>query len=262
MKLKLHWQIFIAMALGAVFAFSLGEKALIAAPLGTIFIRLLKMIIVPLVLTSITTAVAGMGGSLGRVGTKTFGYYLLTSMLAILLGLVLANSIRPGVGIDLSATGEVFDKASLTTPQSLLDFIVRIIPVNVLGSAASGDILGVIFWSILFGLVITRLPPKPQEFLTNLFDYGFQAVMILTRGVIRLAPIGVFGLISRAVATSGLELFRGVALYMVTITAGLTIHLFVILPLVFFLFTRMNPIMHFRAMTAAMITAFSTSSSG
>ena len=262
MKLKLHWQIFIAMALGAVFAFSLGEKALIAAPLGTIFFRLLKMIIVPLVLTSITTAVARMGGDFGRVGAKTFGYYLLTSMLAIVLGLVLANSIRPGAGIELSTTGEVFDKSSLTTPESLIDFIIRIIPTNVLGAAASGDILGIIFWSIIFGFVITRLPPKPKEFLTNLFDYSFQAVMILTRGVIRLAPIGVFGLINKAVATSGLELFRGVAMYMVTITAGLTIHLFVILPLVLFLFTRLNPIKHFQAMTAAMITAFSTSSSG
>ena len=264
LRLKLHWQILIAMALGAVFALALGEKALIAAPLGTIFMRLLKMIIVPLIITSITTGVAGLGDSktLGRMGAKTLGYYFLSSMLAILVGLTLANLIRPGAGADIAGAGDEFDLSELQRPDSLADILIRMIPTNPVKAAAEGDILGVIFFSIVFGFAITKLSGKPHTFLLNLFNYGFHAMMKLTHGIIRLAPIGVFGLISNAVATAGFDLFRAVGLYMITIGTGLTIHLFVILPLLFIFFTRENPKRHFQAMAAAMATAFSTSSSG
>jgi DAACS family dicarboxylate/amino acid:cation (Na+ or H+) symporter len=264
MKLKLHWQIFIAMILGTVFALLLGDKALIAAPLGTIFMRLLKMIIVPLVLTSITTGVAQLGDShaLGRLGAKTLGYYFLSSVLAILVGLTLTNLIQPGHGLVISGTGNGFDPSQLQQPQSLGEIIVRLIPVNPVQAAAQGDILGLIFFSLMFGFAITRLKGKPYEFLLNFFDYSFRAMMRLTRGIIRLAPIGVFGLISSAVATAGFDLFKAVGMYMITIGSGLTVHLFVILPLLIFLFTRHSPIKHFQALAPAMATAFSTSSSG
>ena len=104
MKLKLHWQIFIAMALGALWATLFPAQAMLAAPLGDIFMRLLKMVIVPLILTSITAGVAGIGDSrsLGRLGAKTFLYYVVTSMLAITIGLTLANVIQPGVGLEVA----------------------------------------------------------------------------------------------------------------------------------------------------------------
>jgi proton glutamate symport protein len=263
MKIKLHWQILIAMVLGTIFALLLGEKALLAAPLGTIFMRLLKMIIVPLVLTSITTGVAQLGDShaLGRLGAKTLGYYFLSSVLAILVGLTLTNLIQPGRGLVISGGGD-FDPTQLQQPQSLGEIIVRLIPVNPVQAAAQGDILGLIFFSLVFGFAITRLKGKPYEFLLNFFDYSFRAMMRLTRGIIRLAPIGVFGLISSAVATAGFDLFKAVGMYMITIGSGLTIHLFIILPLLIFLFTRRSPIKHFRALAPAMATAFSTSSSG
>ena len=99
MKIKLYWQVLIAMVLGIAFALIFKEQALIAKPLGTIFMRLLKMIIVPLIIFSITSGVINLGKNIGRVGSKTFGYYLLTSLLAIIIGLTLANTIQPGVGI-------------------------------------------------------------------------------------------------------------------------------------------------------------------
>lgn len=261
MKLKLHWQILIAMALGAIFAVALGEKALIAAPLGDIFMRLLKMIIVPLILTSITSGVAGLGDpkTLGRVGAKTLGYYFMSSMIAIIIGLTLTNLIQPGVGAKVPETSIEYQ---IEQPDSVGSIFVRMIPENFVRAAAEGDILALIFFSIVFGFAITQLKGKPRDFLTNLFDHGFQAMMKLTHAIIRLAPIGVFGLISKAVVEAGFELFKAVGMYMITIGVGLTLHLVIVLPLLLFLFTRENPIKHGRAMASAMATAFSTSSSG
>lgn len=263
-KLKLHWRVLIAMALGTIFALIFKEDALFVAPLGTIFMRLLKMIIVPLILFSITTGVASLGDSktLGRMGAKTFIYYFVTSIFAILVGLILTNIIQPGVGVEMSGSVQSFDPSSLQKPSSLGGIIIRMIPLNPIAAMADGDMLGVIFWSIVFGFAITRLSGRPQEMLTHFFDYGFQAMMKLTHGIIALLPIGVFGLITKAVATAGFDLFRAVGLYMLTIVSGLLIHWLITLPIIFYLFTRLNPIKHFKAMASAFMTAFSTSSSG
>jgi len=262
MKLKLYWQVLIAMVLGIAFALIFQEKSLIAKPLGTIFMRLLRMVIIPLILFSITSGVISLGKNIGRVGAKTFGYYLMTSLLAILIGMFLANVIRPGDGIDLNMAQESFNAATLTTPSSPFDIVIRMVPLNPVQAAAEGDILGLIFWCIVFGSVIPRLPVKSSEFLQDLFEAGFKAMMVLTRAIIKFLPIGVFGLISTAVATVGFDLFKGVAVYMVTIAIGLTLHTFIVLPIIFYLFTKINPITHFRAIASAMATAFSTSSSG
>jgi Na+/H+-dicarboxylate symporter len=157
---------------------------------------------------------------------------------------------------------ESFNAATLTTPSSPFDIVIRMVPLNPVQAAAEGDILGLIFWCIVFGSVIPRLPVKSSEFLQDLFEAGFKAMMVLTRAIIKFLPIGVFGLISTAVATVGFELFKGVAVYMVTIAIGLTLHTFIVLPIIFYLFTKINPITHFRAIASAMATAFSTSSSG
>jgi Na+/H+-dicarboxylate symporter len=220
------------------------------------------MIIVPLIIFSITSGVINLGKNIGRVGSKTFGYYLLTSLLAILIGLTLANTIQPGVGLDLGTITTDFDPSALNTPNSPFDIIIRMVPINPFAAAMEGDILGVIFWCIIFGSVIPRLPKKPRKFLKRFFNAGFQAMMLLTQAIIKFLPIGVFGLISTAVASIGFELFKGVAMYMVTIAIGLTLHAFVVLPIIFFLFTRISPMKHYRAIASAMATAFSSSSSG
>lgn len=264
MKLKLHWQVLIAMAAGILFALIFGEKSLIVEPLGILFMRLLKMVIIPLVLFSITSGVAnlGSGKSLGRIGLKTFGYYFMTSIAAILIGLILTNIIKPGMGITLADSRKAFDPSTLNAPDSPLDIFIRMIPVNPISAMVNGDMLAVIFWSIIFGSTLIRLPDKPKRTLVNFFNAGFEAMMILTGGIIKLLPIGVFGLITKAVATTGFDLFRAVGMYMFTIGTGLTLHLFLTLPVIFYLFTRINPIKHFRAIAPAMAAAFSTSSSG
>jgi Na+/H+-dicarboxylate symporter len=220
------------------------------------------MIIVPLVFTSIVSGVvaAGSGRSLGRLFSKTLGYYLLTSMLAIGVGLVAVNLIRPGdaasfEGVDAGTLPE------LNTPSSVLDLVVAIVPDNVVAAASAGDMLALIFFSIVLGMAITGLPDAPRQRLVDLFDAGFRVMMRLTQGVIVFLPLGVFALITRLVGESGLEPFRALALYAVTIVIGLSIHLFVVLPLALILLGGVRPRAHFANMFEAIAMAFSTSSS-
>jgi Na+/H+-dicarboxylate symporter len=262
--LKLYWKVFIGMGAGIVYALLLGEQAMNVAPLGDLFLKLLKMVIVPLILTSITSGVAGLrdSRSLGRLGAKTFGYYFLTSILAILIGLTLTNIFRPGVGTELQVGAEEFDPETLQQPTGLGSIFLRMVPANPIAAAAEGNILALIFFSIVLGLAITKLPEKEYAYMNTLFGTLFRVIMKMTHGIIQFLPFGVFGLIAKAVASTGFELFWAVGMYMVTIGAGLTVHIAIALPLVFWLFTRINPIRHYKAMASALVAAFSTSSSG
>ncbi len=260
---RLHWQILAAMAVGIVAGLVGGQPfADKVGWMGTLFIKLLKMIIVPLIFTSIVSGVASVGGGrdLGRLFSKTLGYYMLTSLLAILAGLLAVNLIRPGVGANI-AGAEKAAMPELSTPSSPVDLLLDIVPENVLAAAAEPNMLAVIFFCILLGMAIASLPETPRQLLTKTFDAGFQAMMKLTGGVILFLPIGVFGLITRLVGSSGLESFRALGLYMVTIAASLTFHLFVTLPLVLLVLGRIRPSIHFRNMIEPLVMAFSTSSS-
>ena len=262
-NLKLHWQVLIAMIGGAFVAMIFGERALIFSPLGTIFMKLLKMVIVPLILFSVTSGVTSIGDSntLGRMGVKVFGYYMLTSILAILVGLSLTNLLQPGRGINFSVDSNKFDPSTLSQPNSLADIIIRMIPSNPIKAMADGEILALIFWSIVLGIAITQISDKPKKAIIKGFDYGFELMMKLTQGIISFLPIGVFGLIINAIVNSGIDLFKVIGFYWITIAIGLSIHWLIILPLVFYSFTKINPIKHWKAMSSAFITAFSTSTS-
>ncbi len=266
-KLKLHWQILIAMIIGVAvgYMFQNNTQSMaysIITSMGTIFVRLLKMIIVPLIFTSIITGVSSItdSGRLGRLGVKTLLYYLTTSLFAILVGLTLTNIIQPGVGVELTQT-KSFDASTLKTPGSPAEILIRMIPLNPISAAASGDMLGLIFFAIFLGMAITQIDTQFRTTLTTFFDAFFHAIMKVTEIIIKFAPIGVLGLITKTVANSGLEMFAAVGMYMMTIAMGLSIHLFISLPIIFTVLTGLNPIVHFKAMTSAMATAFSTSSS-
>jgi Na+/H+-dicarboxylate symporter len=261
---QLHWQIFAAMALGAAVGVMGGEG--VVPPIGwmgTLFIRLLKMIIVPLIVFSIISGVSSVAGSgrLGRLFTKTFGYYILSSLLAILSGLFFVNLIRPGRGANL-VSASAADLPPLETPGSMLDVIQQIVPNNLVAALAKPDMLAIIFFCILFGAAIAALPESPRRAIGGFFDAGFQVMMKLTGWIIALAPLGVFGLIVSMVGTTGFASFKALGLYMVTIAAGLTLHMFVTLPLLLILLGKINPRVHFRNMMEPLAVAFSTASSG
>ncbi|HGY91177.1 MAG TPA: cation:dicarboxylase symporter family transporter [Planctomycetes bacterium] len=230
--------------------------------IADIFISLLKMLIVPLVLTSIITGVAGLGGGadLGRLSAKTFFYYVLTSMLAIMTGLILANVIQPGVGADLGLTAE--KASSFQELPSLWDIFRRIVPPNIVTAFSNnGAMLQIIFFALLFGWAITKLAEPHASRLKDLFDSLFAAMMEIAKVVLSLIPIGVMALIAKVVGETGFGIFKPLAVYMVTVVAGLTFHSLVVLPLLVWLLGRANPWKHMKAVSPALVTAYFTSSS-
>ena len=269
-NISLHWQIIFCMILGTIsgvifnnIGFDNSSIYSVILLLGDIFIRLLKMVIVPLIFTSIIIGVSSIKdrSKIGRLGFKTFLYYISTSLIAILIGLFLANTIEPGVGASTISNAGSFDTSKLNTSNSILDILKRMIPINPISALSSGDMLGIIFFAIFFGIVLSFVESKYSKTILTLIDAIYHVIMRMTQVVIKCAPIGVFGLMTKAVANSGLSIFKELGMYALTIACGLSIHLFIVLPLILLLVVKVNPLNHFRSMASAMVTAFSTSSS-
>ena len=261
---RLHWQGLTAMGVGALFGFVGGEPmADRVGWIGDLFMKLLRMVIVPLVLTSIISGVASVGGgrSLGRLFSKTMGYYVLSSFLAAFVGLLMVNLIRPGVGANLTGTDQQA-LPELSTPESPIQLLLDIVPQNVVQAAATADMLALIFFCIVFGAALSTLPDKSRRPLVEFFDALFHVMMTLTSGSIKFLPIGVFALITRMIGTTGFDAFRPLAMYALTIFSGVTIHFFVSLPILLILLGRISPRIHFANMREPLLIAFSTSSSG
>jgi Na+/H+-dicarboxylate symporter len=285
MKLKLHWQILIALVL-AVFAGHLSgtEGTLLGVKLyavyvfiGALFMNALKMIIVPLIISSIITGVSGVGGSrgLGRLGGKTVLFYMTTSLLAILTGLLFVNLLNPGIvngeparevlGLSQEAVAQVAEKVQGRSASDLSDVFLSMVPPNIVLAAAEGQMLGLIFFSLLFGFFMTRIDRESGDLLSR-FWQGVSGVMMgITDLVMKFAPLGVFGLVAKTVAGIGPEQLDDLAVSLGTFTLSvllaLFVHVVVTLPLLLVLVARVNPLAHFKAMMPALLTAFSTASS-
>jgi Na+/H+-dicarboxylate symporter len=233
----------------------------LAEVLSEVFLRLLRMAIMPLIITSITAAVISVGErrNLGILGARTFGYYVISSLLAIITGLILVNLFKPGVGSTIQLDEAVTDIPA--TRQSLGDLLIDIIPENPFAALAEGQVLPIIFFCILLGYFITQLDEPYKTQLGGFFQAGFQAMMKLTRFVVWSAPLGVFGINAMIVATTGFEAFRTLGFYFMVVLIGLAIHAAITLPILLRLFTGKNPMRHYRGMPPALITAFSTCSS-
>lgn len=261
---RLHWQVLIAMILGFSTGILFGEPVADKVGwLGDLFMKLLRMIIVPLVLTSIVSGVASVGGgkAIGRLFSRTLGYYVVSSALAALTGLFLVNLIRPGVDANL-VDAATQDMPELSTPDSAVDLLLDIVPANFFAAASASDMLAIIFFCIVLGASITTLPDKPRVLVTDIFNAFFKVMMALTSGIIKFLPLGVFGLMTTMAATTGFSSFAALAKYVVTIASGLTIHLFVTLPILLYFWGRISPKIHFANMREPLLVAVSTSSSG
>ncbi|MBU2651782.1 MAG: dicarboxylate/amino acid:cation symporter [Bacteroidetes bacterium] len=262
-KFPLHWQILLALLLGIILGLFLPGWVIWVEWMGDIFLRALKMIIIPLILSSIISGVTNIGSAenLGRLGFKTIGYYLLTSTVAILTGLILVNLIQPGIGADLGFSKQVDGLDVLK--ESFGDTLINIIPSNIFQAFVENRMLSVIFFAVIFGFFITKTAEKSRVFLTDLFNSLFEVMMKITMFIIRFAPLGVLGIVAKQVAETEdiLSLAQTMGIYMITVLAGLLIHSGITLPLICRLIGRINPARHFRAVTTPLLTAFSTSSS-
>ncbi len=279
-RLALHWQIALAIALAALAGWTAGPGGAIFGLrwvslfefIGTLFINALKMIILPLIAASMIASIAGMGRGLARLGGRTLGFYLLTSSLAVLIGLAWVNLLSPGisqgkpVGRVLALGGQHAGVAArLQASGSLGDLaaiFLRMIPTNVLSAAAdNGRILAVIFFSLLFGYALSRSSGPAIDTVRRFWEGIYQVMMRITGWIMRLAPIGVFGLVAGVVAQTGFQAMRPLVWFSVTVLAALATHLFIVLPLLLLLFARVRPYRLFRPMAPALLTAFSTASS-
>lgn len=260
-KLSLTHYIFIGFFLGICAGWMIGGDILpIADPLAEIFLRLLRMAIMPLIITSIISGVVSVGSAagLGRLSIKTFAYYMLSSLMAILTGLVLVNIFKPGVGAEIGL--ELSPEKIPAAEQGLGELLINLIPENPFAAMAKGDVLPIIFFSILFGFFVTRLSERPRAQLADFFHAAFEAMMKLTLFVVWSAPLGVFGIISRIVAQTGFDAFKSLGFYFMVVLLGLAVHASVNLPLLLSLVARVNPIKHYKGMPSALVMAFSTCS--
>ncbi len=289
-QVKLHWKILSGMALGVVAGLALqsfvpaewvesvsssGVVRRVLAPdcpraawLGPlvvaadVFMRLLKMLIVPLVFSSIVSGVTGVAGGreFGRLGAKTLAYYLCTSLLAIFSGLLLVNLFHPGTGAALGL--RIPEQFTPGQGRSFVDVLQRMVPPNVFEALAdNAQMLQIIVFALILGFFIARTPAPHGPRLRGLFDSTFAVMMRVADWVLSLIPYGVFALVAKVVGETGFEAFRPLAYFMLVVTGGLLLHAVVILPLLLRFLGGISPWGWFQAMSPALMTAFTTSSS-
>jgi proton glutamate symport protein len=276
-KAKIPWKILLAIVLAIFFGAWAGQdKGLLGVTyfslmdiFGTIFLNALTLIVVPLVSSSIISGVARIGNekSFGRLGGKMFAFYIGTSFLAILIGLFFVNIISPGTSIaaqSLNASTEDHSQSLMqnqTEGQTMIRFLVQIIPPNIVDIFSQGHMLGLICFSLVFGFAISKIDPQPSQILQGFWQGLFQTMIRITQIIMKLLPYGVFCLVGKTFAITGFQSLESLALFFITTMVGLAAFMFIGLPLLLKLIGRVSPMRHFKAMTPALITAFSTSSS-
>ncbi len=266
-KLALHYQILIALVMGAFFGYHFSDATAYTNWAGDVFLRGLNMIIVPLILCSIITGVASVGNAdnLGRLGLKTMGYYVLTTFLAIITGFALVSIFQPGVGADLGFKAPVENISAIS--DSFGTTLIKIIPSNIFESFSQGHMLSIIFFAVLFGFFITKIEKEKQSALLGILNAALDVIMKITLFVIKFTPIGIFSISAKVIAqqvelgNNVGEILSRLGIYILTVLLGLFIHGLITLPLTVKFLGRANPIKHMRNMATPLLTAFSTSSS-
>jgi Na+/H+-dicarboxylate symporter len=253
--------VLVAIILGALFGSFLPELALQQKIIGTIFISLLKMLVVPLVFASIYISILGLGSieHLKRIGIKTIGLYMLTTALAVLLAIIAMNIFN--IGEQVSHEGLEYAKAATIAPFSASNMILSFIPTNIFASLSNGSMMQIIVFAIFFGVASLHLPVKTQEPLIALFTSVSDAMLVIAEWIIKLTPIGVFSLISYVIADQGIEVILGLYKYLLLVIGVYLVHGLITLPIVLRIFTKVNPYKYLLDIREAPIMAFSTASS-
>jgi len=283
MKINLQTKMLIGIlagAAGGILAFVfLGDDPGLGAfiryvtqPVGQVFIRLLFMLVVPLIFSALALGVLGLGDlrHLGRVGSKMLIYTVVMSAIAVLLGLVLVNTIEPGAGISPEMKERLQQgaaeraanlPAAAVAPKTGIDLFVQIVPDNPIRAAASGDMLAIIFFSLMIGISMALIQSERVRRFQEVLEGLYEITMKLIAMVISLAPVGVSALLFTLTAQLGYEILWQLLRYVATVLLALALHQFVVYPLAIRFLGRMNPLDFFWKIEEAMVTAFATSSS-
>jgi len=278
--MRLHTQITIALILGlaaGLLANLLGidplTNILVAIePIGTAWIRLITMVVIPLVFASLIVGTASLGDitKLGRIGGKTVAYYLVTTAVAVSIGLLVSNLIQPGSGMSeaaLAGLRSTYGAEGATRVDlaqhapSMVEVLLGMIPRNPVRAMADGDMLPIIFFAIFFGAAISALPAEKRDPLVVFFDGVNEAAMIMIHWIMKLAPIAVFVLIAAVIARFGTDIIASLGIYSLTVIAGLLLHVGITYMLILKYLGGWRPLDFLRKIRDPQLIAFSTSSS-
>ena len=276
-RIALHWQILGAILLAILVGMNMTPESglyQVCSFIGTLFLNALRMVVVPLVCASIICGIIGISGrDLGRLGSKTLVFYLVTSSLAITVGLTVVNLFNPGLvdgqpaasmlglTVDTQEMQQNLDQASERGLGDIVDVLLRMVPPNVVAAAAEGQMLGLIFFSLLFAFFAARIEGEPGKVIRSFWQAIFDVMMRITMFIMHFAPIGVFGLVARTISSTGVSALLALFWFALAVTVALAIHMLITQPLLLTLVGRVRPRRHFRAMAPALLTAFSTASS-
>lgn len=232
--------------------------------LGQLFLNALTLLVIPLVMSAIISGIGQIRGeaSFARLGGKTFGVYMITSGVAALTGVatVLVVKLLPIKMGALSATATQALPALDTTSDPVTSLLLRIIPTNIFNAAANGNILGIIFFSILFGFALATIRSEEAHVLNSFWKAFFQTLMKMTQYIMKIMPVGVFCLVAKLVAVHGLQSIKGLWAFFAAVVVGLSLYAFLVIPLLLKI-RGMSPVKFYKALFPAFITGFSTSSS-
>ncbi len=226
---------------------------------GSLFIKLMRMLVVPLVFCSIVVGAASISDirKIGTIGGRTIGIYLITTALAVTIALLIGILVKPGAGLNMVAAAQ---SSNVTLNQTMTDTILNMVPDNPINSLASGDMIPVIIFALLIGIILAKLKEE-TEIVGKFFAQGNRIMMEMTSIVMKFAPIGVFCLMARTFAGLGFEGLLPLGKYIMCVLIGLAIQAFIVYPSMLVVFTRLNPIRFFRKFISVMFFAFSSSTS-
>lgn len=262
MKLKLHSQILMGILFGALLGILFREDILFLKPLGDVFIRLLRMVMVPLVFSSIVMGMASLGSIkyLGRLGIRTFVFFLSSNVVAVLLGLLVVNLFNPGKNSHILGTQIAIPETVHQTSFSWSAFFVDMVPNNIFEAMSSDHMLAVIFFAVLAGAAMLVVGRKADP-LAKIIDSLNEVMLQVTYWVMKCAPIGVCALMAVLIGRTGFSAFKPLAFYMVTVLMGLSLMMFLVYPFVLLVLSNYSPVLFYKKMFPAIVTAFFTDSS-
>ncbi|MBT4989666.1 MAG: dicarboxylate/amino acid:cation symporter [Rickettsiales bacterium] len=261
---KIHlWQkIFIAMILGAMLGYLIGDKATMLKPIGDIFVNMIKMIVIPLIFFSISAAITSMEHthSLGRIGTKSIILYLFSTAIALVIALCLATIFDPSAGVQTTLEFNSNAESSNAAKVSLASMIVNMVPTNPVQAMAEGNVLQIIVFAVFLGTAV-NLAGKKVEKVAEAFSIAAEVTYSLTSIIMKFAPYGVFALIGWVVGTQEPEIITSLGMVVVVVIFACIFHMLIVYSLFIGLLSRLNPLIFFKKIADAQIMAFSTSSS-
>ncbi len=281
--MKLYTKILLGMLVGIIVGvifnqFGLQHLVVYTDPIGTIFIRLVKMLVVPLVLVSLILGAASLGDirKVGKMGLKAFGFFLMTTAVACMIGIMVVNIGQPGLGMPedkkvalmeqyedaaASKAAGASDMAGKSEVEKIFDLLIRLVPTNPFASLASGDMLGVIFFALFLGITMTMIPNEKSVPLIKAFDGLNDAIIKMVEIAMETAPYGVFALMLNVVATMGLDILLLLIKYGLVVVVGLLLHVIITHFSFIFFYVRTSPLLFLQAIKESVVMAFSTSSS-